>query len=434
MLTNKAIVNTKSNGRTQWLREKSNDASIKGLCVRVTKAGTKTFYVHYTFNGRRKYYNLGLLSSKFTLADARDDCREIRKLIDAGFDPELERQKKLDAQKLEREILDAKQSRTTVNELLDYYLSHLDKKNTRNDARQKFAKEVRPKIGNMIAAEVTDKDIRPIVADVVKRGAQVSARHLHTFLHAAFNLAIKDDYSPFFEQWAVNPVGKVKKPADTDPDKRILSVEEIRHLWKILEHYAGMEPAMKDILRLLLLTGQRVQEVSGIQWAEIDWETMLWSIPPVRIKTRKKRNEPHILPITPMMEEIIKRRPVIQYADRLGKTRAAKAIFSGRNDPDKPLEWRSLSRAVNRLCERSEIQKFSPRQIRGTVKSHMARIKVMKEIRDRIQNHSLTDIADAHYDAHDYLDEKLGGLMKWEREMKRILGLNQTSIIDFKSA
>ena len=64
----------------------------------------------------------------------------------------------------------------------------------------------------------------------------------------------------------------------------------------------------------------------------------------------------------------------------------------------------------------------------------MARIKVMKEIRDRIQNHALTDIADTHYDAHDYLDEKQAGLMRWERELKRIVQISDEShIVNFRS-
>jgi|GEM_PF-277939 hypothetical protein len=46
----------------------------------------------------------------------------------------------------------------------------------------------------------------------------------------------------------------------------------------------------------------------------------------------------------------------------------------------------------------------------------------IKEVRDCIQNHALTDVADVHYDAHDYFDEKQSGLMKWERELSRIIG------------
>jgi len=44
----------------------------------------------------------------------------------------------------------------------------------------------------------------------------------------------------------------------------------------------------------------------------------------------------------------------------------------------------------------------------------------MKEIRDRIQNHALTDVADKHYDRYDYLDEKRKGLNDWEKELVMI--------------
>ena len=53
----------------------------------------------------------------------------------------------------------------------------------------------------------------------------------------------------------------------------------------------------------------------------------------------------------------------------------------------------------------------------------MARIKIMKEIRDRIQNHALHDVATKHYDRYDYLDEKRHGLERWENELMKIIGL-----------
>ncbi len=397
-------------------------ASDPGFHVQVTPAGRKVFYMAYTLNGKKRFFNLGTYSSEYSLAEARVDCRTARSLVDRGIDPAVDKQQRLAEQENARKLIELERTKVTVDELLNYYLESLNKESTRNDARLKFAKEVRPVLGNNKACDVSDKDIRPIITKIVNRGAQVSARHLHTFLHAAFNLAIKDDFSPFYGQWNINPVSKVKKPDDTEPDKRVLSIQEIRIFWKILDIYDGMEPGMKDSLRLLFATGQRVQEVLNMRWDEINWETMLWTIPPSRIKTRKKRNEPHVLPITNIMETIIRRQPLI-----------GDAVFPGRNNPEDPFQWRSLSRAVTRMVERTDVAKFTPRQIRGTVKTHMARIGVLKEIRDRIQNHALVDVATTHYDAYDYLDEKRAGLTKWQVELNRINTGERGNVVQLKA-
>ena len=140
-------------------------------------------------------------------------------------------------------------------------------------------------------------------------------------------------------------------------------------------------------------------------------------IPAERIKTGKKTRSGHVIPITPMVAEILQRQP-----------RQGKAVFPGRKDGDTPYNWQSATTAVARMLKQlDDFPKFSPRDTRSTVKTHMARIKVMKEIRDRIQNHALHDVATKHYDRYDYLDEKRHGLELWQNELQRIIGLNITN-------
>jgi len=88
-----------------------------------------------------------------------------------------------------------------------------------------------------------------------------------------------------------------------------------------------------------------------------------------------------------------------------------------------PFDVATFSKQLGKmlLCD-GGLERFVPRDLRRTVKTHMSRIGVLKEVRDRIQGHAMNDVASKHYDRYDYLKEKREGLEKWERELKNIIG------------
>ena len=82
MLTDHQIKNLPATGQPYRKRDNSADAGLRGFGVQVSGAGTKTFYVEYSFGGRRgQFYRLGSYPG-LSLAEARNKCREIRKMVD----------------------------------------------------------------------------------------------------------------------------------------------------------------------------------------------------------------------------------------------------------------------------------------------------------------------------------------------------------------
>ena len=51
--------------------------------------------------------------------------------------------------------------------------------------------------------------------------------------------------------------------------------------------------------------------------------------------------------------------------------------------------------------------------MRRTAKTRMGEIGIDKTVRDRVQNHALTDVSAKHYDRWDYMPEKREALLKW---------------------
>lgn len=407
MFSDIQIKQLKSKDQPYKLYEKASD---KGFHVQVSPSGRKVFYFAYTLNGKKRFYNLGAYSTVFKVAEARKACRKATTVLERGLDPQIEREKLKKQQDLERQSEELERNAATINEVLDQYLITLTNANTRKNTTSQFDSDVRPTIGKIKARALTDDDAESVIQKVVDRGAQRSARNLFIALNAAFNRGRKNPGLKL-KGWE-NPLLDVDKPAAGDPGDRTLTAEQINSFWLALDDYEGMEPALKDALRILLLTGQRVKEILEMRWTEVNLDDNTLDIPPGRIKTGKKTRRGHIVPLTPMVAEIIKRQPT-----------QGKVAFPGRKDTDTPYHWQSLSTALARMTKgNEELSAFSPRDIRRTVKTHMARIKVMKEVRDRIQNHALNDVASTHYDRYDYLDEKRDGLQRWEAELKRIIG------------
>jgi integrase len=95
----------------------------------------------------------------------------------------------------------------------------------------------------------------------------------------------------------------------------------------------------------------------------------------------------------------------------------SKYLFPGRFNEDKPINKTSLAHAVRRI---TVVQEFTPRDLRRTVKTRMGEIGIEKSIRDRIQNHALTDVSPKHYDRYDYLPEKRAAILKWENHLLEV--------------
>ena len=89
MLTDRQTKNLPATGQPYRKRDNSADPGLRGFGVQVSAAGAKTFYVEYSFGGRRgHFYRLGSYPG-MSLAEARSRCREVRKLVDDGIDPIL---------------------------------------------------------------------------------------------------------------------------------------------------------------------------------------------------------------------------------------------------------------------------------------------------------------------------------------------------------
>lgn len=204
-----------------------------------------------------------------------------------------------------------------------------------------------------------------------------------------------------------SPMGeRPKAPAARD---RVLTDDEIRAFWKACE---GMGEPFGFVLKLLLLTGQRLNEIAGMHWSEIENGATL-----NLGKERTKNKCAHTLPLGPMAREILG--SVYRKAD-------SPYVFTitGR------VQVRGFAKVKQRLdaLMREELGRtlnpFRLHDLRRTFITGLAKLQVSRQVAEKLVNHvseSFGGVAGV-YNRHDYEAEKAQAMEAWERHLLGVLG------------
>jgi integrase len=448
-LTQKTIEAAKPGGHVIRLR----DGKVKGFHLVIHPNGTMVWGLSYTSPETGKRRNLTIDKAKIKTDDtgiklgaARSKAEQYRYQIDhEKTDPKEENRRS-------QETRQAEESIGTVKQLFDLYIKdlELDGKRSAKQIQYAFGMGEDQKEKESIAAldcsvlkkmktrDVTREHIADIIATISER-APVQANRVRTYLHAAFAFGLDCRTRPRWRKKAPdfqlthNPVTLTKKAVQEKPGDRYLSKEEVKALWNSI----GVDALSADLaiaLKLLMATGQRVEEVLHAEWSEFDTEDKLWTIPASRRKTRGKVSEPHLVPLTSIH---------IKLLEELRQYSAGVYLFPHRDcdDPkkkDRPRGADSLSQAVHRFCipgkesERKGFPKFVPKDIRRTWKTLAGSIGIPLEMRNRIQGHALRDVGSLHYDRWDYLDEKRAAMQKWTHWLNQLVTGKKAKVVKLR--
>ncbi|SOD17720.1 tyrosine-type recombinase/integrase [Nitrosomonas ureae] len=406
------------------IKENSKGRGQGVFVTRVLINGNVDFYFRYFFNEKEKSKKIGRYgktSGNLTLAKAKAKFRELSTIYQSGIDPKAQAQEI--AQKLENEkktqneIERKKQMQGTFGQLSEYYLAHLKQnrgeKHYKN-VRNAFEKDLHIIAPDTKASDIKKEDILKILHVITQRNALVMANRMRSYLSAMFAYGMVFDdstesitkHTQFFIQ--SNPVSKVQKIIKNEKrGDRSLSEDEVRIFWRALDK-SKMSVLKINAFKLILLSGARVNEIAALEWNEIDLPMMTITLPSERTKNKRQ----HIIPINDSMVKIINMNP------KLHDT----YLFPASNN--EPQKVDGFSQAISRLLKNIEIDPFTPRDLRRTFKTLTGKAGISKEIRDRLQNHSLNDVSSLHYDKYDYLKEKRDAMNEWNDYFLEIINLD----------
>ena len=209
---------------------------------------------------------------------------------------------------------------------------------------------------------VSRKDVAARLLVVTReQGPIVAARTraaLSTFFAWAMQMGLAE----------ANPVIGTIRPPEGKPRERVLSDPELTAVW----HACGDDDHGK-IVKLLICTGCRRQEIGGCAWPEfsdLDGPKPTWTLP----ANRSKNGRAHTLPLMPMALDIIKSVPKMVSRDQL----------FGAHSPAGFTAWAKEKRALD---ARSGVSNFTVHDIRRSVATKLADIGVQPHIIEQILNH-----------------------------------------------
>ncbi len=243
------------------------DADMKGFGVRVSSIGRKAFVVRYrTVGGADRLMVLGALGV-FTPDEARERARLMLAEAAKGGDPQ--------------DVKMGHRREMTVADLCELYMAEgtaLKKPSTLQIDRIRIDRHIKPRIGRMKLSDVKRADIQRLMIDIGAgktrddatphtRGGKHAAARTVGLLGGIFTFAMDRDLID------VHPTRGVKRYRDNRRE-RYLSPKEMARLGDVLNQMErdGGDPRHINIIRLLLLTGARKNEIAHLRWSEVDLE------------------------------------------------------------------------------------------------------------------------------------------------------------------
>lgn len=369
------------------------DTECRGLGVRATSAGTKTFIVQWTDPATRQKRRepLGAWGS-ITTDQAREAARARLGDVAKGIDPRAEREKKREAAARAKA-----ETALTLEALVDDWAKlHLAQK------RPRYAAEAVRAIKAAFAAHLRRPAVRLSKAEAVavldgmlKAGNAPMAGRTLAYARACYGWAEKRG------RLAVNPFQGIPIGAGIVARERVLSAAEIGRIWNAT---GGMGETWGPLLRVLILTLARREEVAGMRWSELSDDLAVWTIPGARMK----RGQAHVVALPEAARAALAGVRRIEGQDLVFST-TGRTPVSG------------FTKVKAKLDRLAKVQDWRLHDIRRTGVSTLAAMGFNPVVADLLLAHRpsrLSTVAQV-YQRHDYAPERAAALRAWADHVAR---------------
>jgi integrase len=393
-LTANLIENLKApaSGRTEIL-----DSVIPQLALRVTDKGAKSYSVRTRINGVQVRKVLGD-AAVVSLAEARDLAGDVLKYAQRGVDI-LEQRRKEAAAAAEAATAAERLEWTKVRaQFIDDYAKPHQRQWKETERALKV--NVDPEWKGRLLTDIDRDDVLELIQKVKKRNGLYAANRTLAHVRKLFNWAAVQP-----RMLKVTPIVRGMAQPGEKKRERVLSDGELRAIWEA----AGTLPSpFKQYIHLLMLTGQRAGEIKSLEWSEINATDAV-----IEISGAKYKNgDPHVIPMTPMVVEIVETLPKVEDCPYAVTTNGKTAI-----DSDTYLR-RKLDEALAEAGHK--IADWRLHDIRRTVRTNLSKLKIAPDIGERVIGHTIGGIRGT-YDRYEYLDEKRTALTAWENYLSRVI-------------
>jgi integrase len=363
------------------------DKKTPGLGIRVSPGGTKAFVLCYRVARRNRRLALGRYPT-MSLSEARERAREGLGQVARGIDPANEKS-------LARDTYQSSLFPTVLDDFIENYAKRKTRswRETDRILHQEFVAVWR----KLPITQITRHTMNSVLDAIVKRGTPSAANHAFAAIRRFFNWCVERghlDHSPC--------IG-MKAPSKVVSRDRVLKDEELAAIWLAAEK---MGWPFGSLVQLLILTGQRRNEISGLCWQHLDLDQGLWTQPAEGNKSARV----HVVPLSPLASQIIRSLPRVH----------DKFVFPARGK-DNPIS--GFSKWKRKLDELSGVRNWTLHDLRRTAATGMAALSVPPHIVELVLNHqsgTLGGIAGI-YNRFQYLEERRQALERWSEHLDAVI-------------
>lgn len=371
------------------------DKHTSGLAVRITPTGSKSFVYRYRFNDKVRRFTIGKFP-KMTLAEARDEVKELAYKVNHGTDP-------LEEKKAKKSRPTPKKFEYLVKRFKRQHLSTL-KESTQRTYGNRIDSEILPAFKGTAVKNISRGVIMELLEEIAfERGYPTHSNRVRAILSSMFSFAVQREIAEYNPVKTIQPLGKEVKR------DRVLSEDEIKNLW---EKLPILQKSLHGVFKMLLLLGQRKGETCRMKWDDI--EDGVWTIP----KEQTKANRKHRVPLPPLAIEIIE-----------SLENDSPFVFESRRNKGKHIRW--INGAFNRVAEEAEIPDIRIHDLRRTTATYMAELGTDRTILGKVLNHkglAGDSQVTARYDRYGYMDEKKKALNRWSHKLQKIIEGKEANI------
>ena len=361
-----------------------------GMYLEIAPTGGKHWRLKYRFGGKEKRLALGSYPET-SLKDAREKREAARKLLAAGIDPSEHRKAtKAAGIELAANTFEAIARQWFTLRSPKWVASHSDKVISR------LERDIFPWLGSKPIKAVARADILSVLKRVVDRGAIESARRAGFNLAQIFRFAIDNELAD--RNPAAN-LGSALPSVDIKHRAAITDINEIGGLLRAMESYQG-SLVTQCALRLAPLVFVRPIELRSAEWAEVDLDKALWTIPAEKMKMR----ESHIVPLAKQAIEILKElHPV---------TGKGRYVFPSAHSPKRSMSNNAVLSALRRMgYSKDEMSGHGFRAMARTVLDEV--LHVRPDFIEHQLAHAVRDPNGRAYNRTSHLAERKAMMQQW---------------------
>jgi integrase len=357
------------------------DDAIPGFGLRVRDTGSRSWIFQYKVAGRTRRLVIGKASA-IKLGRAREIASEHHAKVKLGRDPAAEKH------------IQVQRASHTFGGLVTRYLERqrgrLRPASYREIVRhlERYSEQL-----HRLPLDTVDRRIISEQLDTIAKKGAITANRARATLSAMFTWAMRSGLA------LANPVINTNK-YDESPRQRVLKDSELRTVWQALE-----SNRYGTIVKLLILTGQRRDEIAGLRWSEIDFDRGVISLP----GTRTKNGRPHEVPMTATVLSLL------QAQERTER----EFVFNGKGDG--PFSGFSRCKAIldTRIAKLGHLEPWLLHDLRRSAATGMAEIGIQPHVIEAVLNH-----VSGHkggfagiYNRAQYSAEKVQALARWDEHI-----------------